>query len=68
LLVGHLFNPADFGNPAKCSDTTAVVALANGGGHAHLTSFENSLTIEAQTDLASFVMTGNPVPSVHVAQ
>ena len=68
LLVGHLFNPADFGNPAKCSDTTAAGALANGGGHAHLTSFENSLTIEAQTDLASFVMTGNPVPSVHVAQ
>ena len=70
LFVGHDFNPADFGKAAKCTDTTAAGALTlnRGGGHGHLISFENSLTLAAQNDLASFVMTGNPVPSVTVAQ
>lgn len=72
LFVGPAFNPADFGNPAKCTDTTAAGALvvnnSPSGGHGFLTSFENSLTLAAQNDAASFLMTGNPVPSVTVAQ
>jgi hypothetical protein len=68
LFVGHDFNPADFGKAAKCTDATAAGALTKGGGHGHLISFENSLTLAAQNDLASFVMSGNPVPSVTVAQ
>jgi hypothetical protein len=74
LFAGKSFNPADFGNPLKCTDDTAAGALLAGrpptpsGGHDFLLTFEHpDLTAAAQADLASFMMTGNPVPSVRLA-
>ncbi len=69
LFAGKGFNPADFGNPLKCSDTTAAGALAGGGGHGFLLSFEHpDLTAAAQSGLVTFMTTGNSVPSVTLAQ
>jgi hypothetical protein len=59
LFVGKDFNPLDFGNPTKCTDTTAAGALANGGGHGFLLSFEHAdLSAAAQGSLAAFMMAG----------
>jgi hypothetical protein len=77
LFAGHDFKAADFGNPTKCTDTTAAGNLLVGqppnqtpsGGHGFLLSFEHpDLSAAAQANLASFMMTGNPVPSVILAQ
>jgi hypothetical protein len=77
LFVGNAFNPLDFGNSGKCTDATAAGNLLVGqppnqtpsGGHGFLLSFEHpDLTAAAQGSLASFMMTGNPVPSVVRAQ
>jgi hypothetical protein len=75
LFVGKDFNPVDFGQSAKCSDTTAAGILrvppnqTPSGGHGFLLSFEHpDLSAAAQGSLASFMMTGNPVPSVVRAQ
>lgn len=58
LFVGAGFNPVDFGNPAKCSASTAV-------GHGFLTDFANpALTLTAQGDLAGFVRFDTLPPSV----
>jgi hypothetical protein len=55
LFVGPAFNPAGFGT---CPANTTVT-------HGFLTDFASpALTVKAQTDLASFVMTTNPVNSV----
>jgi hypothetical protein len=74
LFAGKLFDPADFGNPLRCTDDTAAGALLAGrplipsGGHDFLLTFEHpDLTAAAQADLASFMVTGNPVPSVTLA-
>jgi hypothetical protein len=56
LFVGPAFNPVDFLQADKCSDTTAAEPLAAGGGHGFLTDFGNpALTLKGQTDLANFV-------------
>ncbi|HEX3476022.1 MAG TPA: hypothetical protein VHT91_13445 [Kofleriaceae bacterium] len=75
LFAGKNFNPADFGNPTKCNDGTAAGNILVGqpptpsGGHGFLLSFERpDLTLAAQANLASFMMTGNPVPSVVLSQ
>jgi hypothetical protein len=70
LFVGKDFNPADFGNPAKCSDTTAAGSLANGGGHGFLTNgLEHAdLTGAAQSSMAAFMMAGTLPNSVVRAQ
>lgn len=70
LFVGKDFNPVDFGNPAKCSDTTAAGSLANGGGHGFLTNgLEHpDLTAAAQSSMAAFMMAGTLPSSVVRAQ
>ena len=69
LFVGKDFNPVDFGNPTKCTDTTAAGALAGGGGHGFLLSFEHAdLTAAAQSSLIGFMMADTNPLSVVRAQ
>jgi hypothetical protein len=57
LFVGAGFNPADFGNPAKCSQGPV--------SHGFLLDFTNpTLTLAGQTDAANFVMKNTLPPSL----
>ena len=59
LFVGKDFVPTNFIPPVVCTDTTAAGALAAGGGHGFLLSFEHpDLTIAAQSGSGGRVVIG----------